>query len=305
MGQLINGQWRSQDQLTNLKGEFKRTASVFVGNLPQAPQSPSQYLLIASRACPWAHRVLLARNIKGLSALEVHYAPPELGEQGWRMPSSLTSTLQSSTLQGEWVHTLYTHTHPTYTGRVTLPLLWDQKAGHLLSNDSTELLWWLLESWPQLTPSPSQLSIKPISSEAERAEIQGALQWITSKVTNGPYRAIFSTHQALYEENVVAFFEALDVVEERLQRQPFFMGESLSACDLTLFPTLYRLELAYRTHLKCALKRLSDYPALTRYTQQLSAYPEFFSTLNPHEVEVHYGRSVPKQAHVTLEPALR
>ena len=161
MGQLINGQWRSRDELTNLKGEFKRSASVFVGHLPHAPDHSSRYLLIASRACPWAHRVLLTRNLKGLSVLEVHYAPPELGEEGWRLPSSLTSTLQSETLQSEWVHTLYTHTHPTYTGRVTLPLLWDREKGQVLSNDSNELLWWLIEAWPQLTPSPSSLTLQP------------------------------------------------------------------------------------------------------------------------------------------------
>jgi putative glutathione S-transferase len=298
MGQLINGLWTSTDQLTNEQGEFERTLSAFHGNLPLKPNSLSRYLLIASGACPWAHRVLLSLSLMQVKDVAIHYTSPLLGEGGWLIPTSLQEEFQKT-----WLYELYQVSFPNYTGRVTLPLLWDRELGRIVSNDSIELLTFFMYEWKDLIIPHELMKHDPQrvnNHDPIAKESQTWVKWITEHINNGPYKAIFTESQEQYEKHVIQFFEALDYVDKHLQTRKFFLGDYLSICDLCLFPTLYRLDIAYRPHLKCSLKSLADYPSLTQYTQRLIELPEVRLTLNPGDVETHYRDSVPKQNHKEL-----
>lgn len=297
MGQLVNGEWITQDVLTDQQGEFHRTPSAFIGKLPSLPVQLNRFLLIASRACPWAHRVIIAIKLLKIDNLQIEYSPPLLGAEGWLLPETAQSRLQMT-----WVHELYKHSHPNYTGRVTLPLFVDQNTNAILSNDSTELLLALSQTWrEQGVLGTTDNTRLPLLNHAELADVQEWQRWITSKISNGPYRAIFTEHQPQYEANVLQFFGSLDLVEERLKTRTFFMGEQMTLCDLCLFPTLCRFH-AYGSYLKCRLKTLSEYPELSRYTSLLMSIPEISETVSLEEINLHYHRSVPKQPHVTLLP---
>ena len=184
-----------------------------------------------------------------------------------------------------------------------MPLLWDREHNRIISNDSGELLthfvYTLRRKSVPIEPHHSANLIQEVDSTLIE-EMHTWQYWITSHINNGPYRAIFAEHQSTYESNILRFFSALDVVEDRLNTREFFMGDQLTLCDLMLFPTLYRMEIAYQKYLKCTFKSLSDYPALLRYTERLKEHPIFAETLSPEEIDIHYGRSVPKKDHHEL-----
>ena len=241
MGQLLNGVWTHDDQLTDNKGEFQRTVSAFQGKLPQKIKSLSDYIMIVSRACPWAHRVTLARELMGFHDIEVYYADPLLGEEGWNLPKSIQISYEMT-----WIHELYRFSSPLYSGRVTLPLLIERANKKILSNDSGEMLLFFVHHWQAFAQYSSTAKENFDQSEfnlVPQNRIKDILTWqawITSKVSNGPYRACFAKEQFQYEKNIRDYFEALDLVEARLSEQPFFMGRELTICDLSLFASLSR-----------------------------------------------------------------
>ena len=304
MGQLVQGRWRPQDHLTNREGAYHKASSGFIGEVSQAlialrAQAPnidayhaslsayfSRFTLFGSLACPWVHRVLLARALGPVGeALTCCLVSGEFGEEGWRLPPERHPLPSASS----YVHSLYTHTNPTYTGRVTLPLLWDNAAQRIISNDSSELM--------------RALCAYRLSPPERLEELTREAAWLQSEVNIAPYRAGFAATQALYEQTVQKLFEALDQLEARLQSAgPYLLGEHLSELDLRLLPTLVRFDVAYVSHFKCNLKRITDYPALSAYLKRLCALPSVRETIDLHEIKRHYFRSVPKNDHLPLGP---
>jgi len=304
VGYLVEGQWCHAEQLTPSGVAYQKASSRFVGEVSRAVaelrQSSadesgyiealrayfSRFTLFASLACPWVHRVLLARALGPVGeALRCRWISGEFGEEGWRLPLEL----HPLTGRPPYVHSLYTHTHPQHTGRVTLPLLWDHQEERLVSNDSGELMRALGGS---LLAPPDEL---------QELDLEAA--WLQSELNIAPYRAGFASTQAHYEQAVLGLFQVLDQLEERLERgEAFLRGAQLSELDLRLLPTLVRFDIAYVTHFKCNLKRLVDYPALSAYLRRLCVIPAVRETIDLDEVKLHYFKSVPKNDHVPLGP---
>lgn len=298
LGQLVQGRWISQAQLVEQGGRYEKSRSLFIGNLDHLIKGSgeraeeierllSHCQLIVSLGCPWAHRVLLAQRFGMFGgSLEVMVVPPELGEEGWALPEA-----QSPVKGGApFVHSLYTASFSEYTGRVTLPLLWDRETHTILSNDSAELM--SLIGGAALKPSP-------LSEEVERWN-----SWLQSNLNIGPYRAGFAGSQALYEEAVLALFETLDIIEAHLATRSYMCGEQLTESDLRLLPTLVRFDVAYYHHFKCNLKPLSAYPAISAYLARLCAKPEVRETISIEHIKRHYFRSVPRNDHLPIGPQL-
>lgn len=300
MGQLVGGVWRGADQLLHTaEGRYERTASVLIGQLDDAPLlERRRYALFASRACPWAHRVLLTRALCGLEArLPLVEVNPELGEEGWALGPG-----QSPLGDGAaWVHALYTRSCPHYTGRVTLPLLWDEERGVAVSNDSAEMMRFLQRSAAALPGEACATDLRP---PALLAELSALCAWLQSDVNNTPYRAGFAQTQALYEEAVFALFDSLDALEHRLAARRFLCGEVFTEADVRLFPTLVRFDVAYYAHFKCNLRRLAEYPHISRYLRDVYRHPGVSRTVDFVAIKRHYFRSVPKNDHVPLGPLL-
>lgn len=300
MGQLVAGEWLGGDQLQGASGRYERTSSQFIGQLSDSPPlEHGRYVLFVSRACPWAHRVLLTRALCGLEPLlPLVEVSPELGAEGWALAPG-----QSPLTEGpSWVHTLYTRSCPQYTGRVTLPLLWDSERERVLSNDSTELMRFLQAS---AAASPTAFG-RPVDLAPAHLldELTPLCAWLQSDVNNGPYRAGFAQTQALYEEAVFALFDSLDILDHRLATRRFLCGDALTEADVRLFPTLIRFDVAYYSHFKCNLRRLAEYPHLTRYLRELYRHPKVSKTVDVVAIKRHYFRSVPKNDHIPLGPLM-
>jgi putative glutathione S-transferase len=300
MGQLVAGEWLGGDQLQGASGRYERTPSVFIGRLSgAAPLERRRYVLFMSRACPWAHRVLLTRALCGLEPLlPVVELSPELGAEGWSLAPG-----QSPLTEGaSWLHTLYTHSCAEYTGRVTLPLLWDVEQGCVVSNDSAELMRFLQAS---AAASPTAFG-RPVDLSPAHLhdELAPLCAWLQSDVNNAPYRAGFARTQALYEEAVFALFDSLDILDHRLASRRFLCGEALTEADVRLFPTLIRFDVAYYSHFKCNLRRLADYPHLARYLRELYRQSRVPKTVDLVAIKRHYFRSVPKNDHIPLGPLM-
>ncbi len=304
MGQLVVGQWISADKLQDALGRYERTTSMFIGQLETADTlDRRRYVLFASRACPWAHRVLLVRSLCGLERLlPTTEVSPELGEEGWSLTAGQSPLCEGSS----WVHTLYTRSCANYTGRVTLPLLWDAERGRIISNDSSEMLRFLLRSVSSCSLPLGLHRAQPLDLTPEPLlpELNALCAWMQSDVNNAPYRAGFARTQALYEEAVFGLFDSLDILNHRLAARRFLCGDELTEADVRLFPTLVRFDVAYYGHFKCNLRRLAEYPHLARYMREVYRYPGVAKTVDFVAIKRHYFRSVPKNEHIPLGPEL-
>lgn len=298
LGQLINGTWVRDDKLTKEDGTYEKTRSLFIGNVHELIAHPGtkreetktllrQCSLFVSLGCPWAQRVLMARRLGECGdELKVIMISPEFGDEGWSLPAD------AHPLKGAppYVHSLYTRSYARYTGRVTLPLLWDRKNERIISNDSAELT--RLLGGAQLCP-PQLIN-----------EINSWNLWLQSHLNLGPYRAGFAESQQGYEDAVKDVFAALDLVEDQLSKQPYLCGELLTESDLRLLPTLIRFDVAYYTHFKCNIRSLTSYPAISTYLRRMCTLEEIKSTISIEDIKRHYFRSVPKNEHIPIGPNL-
>lgn len=295
---LVEGKW-SEDwqpvQATDAKGGFVRQASGFrnwvtpdgsAGPTGEAgfPAEPGRYHLYVALTCPWASRTLIARRLKGLEAVvSVSVVEPALSDQGWRFgdyPGSDRDPLLGAT----YLHELYSAAEPTYTGRATVPVLWDKKRRTIVNNESAEILRMLNAGFGDL--ARGDLDLYP---EDLRAEIDALNDSIYPRLNNGVYRAGFATTQVAYEEAFGEVFAALDELEARLAAGgPYLFGDRFTETDIRLFVTLVRFDAAYHGLFKCNLRRIADYPALSAYLARVLALPGVRETVSIDHIKRGY-----------------
>lgn len=304
MGQLVDGVW--QDTWYDTKstgGEFRRENASFRNWVTEdgspGPSGkggfraePGRYHLYVSYACPWAHRTLIMRALKGLENMiglsVVHW---RMMENGWTFEPG-PGVIPDPAVDARYLHQVYTAAEPRFTGRVTVPLLWDKQEQTIVSNESAEIIRMFNRAFDAVGAQAGDY----LPSELE-AEIDRLNEWIYQDVNNGVYRAGFATSQEAYEKAVLALFKALDGLEERLASRPYLCGDRLTEADVRLFPTLYRFDAVYVGHFKCNIRRLADYPNLWAYTRRIYQTDAIRGTTNMMHAKHHYYES-----HRTINP---
>lgn len=289
MGLLIDGEWHDEWYDTNkTKGRFDRKASSFrkwveADKAAPFPAEPGRYHLYVSLACPWAHRTLIVRKLKRLeNVIGVSTVRAEMLEHGWEFGDGLGSTPDA--INGAHkLHELYVKTEPNYTGRVTVPVLWDTRTSQIVNNESSEILRMFnsaFDAW-----GDGAVDLYP---EALRSEIDEVNERVYHSINNGVYRCGFATSQSAYDEAASDLFEALDEMEARLATRRYLLGDVITEADWRLFVTLARFDAVYYSHFKCNIKALRDYPSLWGYTRDLFQYPGVAETLDLDHVKIHY-----------------
>lgn len=295
MGMLIEGQWVEQSlEALSKNGEFVReSAQLRDWITPDGAPGPGgeqalvarggRFHLYVSLACPWAHRALLMRKLKGLEQLiGVSVTSPLMLSQGWSYIEEEGSS--GDPVNGVRYHReLYTLTDPDYTGRVTVPVLWDCHQGRIVNNESADVMRILNTAFNDLTGN--ELDLYPPSL---RSEIDALNERIYERVNNGVYKTGFASEQRVYEKHFDALFEILDELEALLATRRYLAGEFLTEADLRLFPTLLRFDAVYYGHFKCNLRRLEDYPCLSGYLRELFQWPQVAETVNMDHIKRHY-----------------
>ena len=265
---MVQGVWRDIPRdFKSTGGAFVRPETFFRDRVALADAEPGRFCLYVSRACPWAHRTIIVRAFARLEKrLPVHYADPYMGENGWKFESGGI----------QYLHQLYARARPDYTGRVSVPVLWDEREKRIVNNESSEII---------------RMMGTDLYPEKLRKEIDAVNERVYWTVNNGVYRAGFATAQDKYDEAVVALFATLDWLEKRLAKRRWLCGAKLTEADVRLFTTLIRFDAVYYSHFKCNLRRLTDYPNLWRYTRRFYALPGVARTVDLAEIKSHYYRS--------------
>jgi putative glutathione S-transferase len=285
MGMMVEGVWRDIPRDTkSTGGAFVRPESAFrdwVSNEKEAsfPPAKGRYQLYVARSCPWAHRTLVVRALKGLEkAIAVFYAAPDMFENGWQFNGGGI----------RYLYELYAKARPDYTGRVTVPVLWDSKTGRIVNNESSEIIRMLNREFDAFATR----KLDDLYPANLRKQIDRVNDRVYRTVNNGVYRAGFATAQDKYEQAVTELFSTLDWLEKRLARRRWLCGERFTEADVRLFTTLVRFDAVYYSHFKCNLRRLIDYPRLWRYTRRIYALPGVAHTVDLGEIKAHYYRSM-------------
>jgi putative glutathione S-transferase len=299
MGKLIDGEWHDVWYDTDSTGgRFERTTAPFrnwvtADGAPGPsgeggfPAAAGRYHLYVSLACPWAHRTLILRALKGLEeTISVSVVHWRMLENGWTFEDG-PGVIPDPVLGADFMHQLYTHVVPDYTGRVTVPVLYDLERDTIVSNESAEIIRMLNSAFDGL-PGVREGDYSPASL---RAEIDAINAPIYDTVNNGVYKAGFATAQDVYEEAARALFSTLDDLEERLSRQRWLVGDRFTEADVRLFTTLVRFDPVYHGHFKCNLARLQDYPALWGYTREIAQMPAVRGTIDLQHIQRHYYES--------------
>ena len=290
MGLLVEGVWHDQWYDTNSTGgRFERSEAQF-RNFVEAESNArfsaesGRYHLYVSYACPWAHRTLIFRQLKGLAPhISVSVVDPLMLEHGWEFgPSPLNDGLYGL----EYLHQLYTKANPQYSGRVTVPVLWDKQLQTVVSNESADIIRMFNSSFNQLTGN--HLDLYPA---ALADSIDAVNQRVYHRINNGVYKCGFATSKEPYEEAFTELFTELDQLETLLGKQKFLAGEQVTEADWRLFTTLIRFDAVYYSHFKTNRQRISDYPHLSAYTRALYQHPGIAETVVMDHIKTHYYAS--------------
>ena len=284
MGVLIEGVWRDEDlpQETSAGGEFKRVESRFRDRITADGSSgfgaeAGRYHVYAAWNCPWAHRVLLFLVLKQLqNHISVAYADPALREQGWTFPEDQANGFR-------YLYQAYQAADARYTGKVTVPTLWDRKRRTIVNNESSEIIRMLNGEFKGIAGDDTDYY-----PPALRGEIDRMNDFVYAKINNGVYRCGFAKTQEAYEAAYDGLFDALDELDSRLGRQPYLVGNRLTEADWRLFPTLVRFDPAYFSVFRCNKKRIADYPNLSRYLAELYRMPGIAATVKPRHYVIGY-----------------
>lgn len=304
MGLLIDGVWHDQWYNTSSTGgRFMRKAAQF-RNWITTDGSPGptgtggfkaesgRYHLYVSYACPWAHRTLIFRALKGLEGTipisVVHWL---MGERGWTFAAG-EGTIADPIFNASYLYEVYTHADANYTGRVTVPVLWDKHTQTIVNNESSEIIRMLNSAFDGVGAKPGDYY-----PETLRDEIDPLNERIYSTVNNGVYKCGFATTQAAYEEAIKPLFDTLDWLDQRLSTQRYLTGDRVTEADWRLFTTLVRFDPVYVGHFKCNLKRIVDYPHLWGYVRDLYQTPGVAETIDFWHIKGHYY-----QSHSTINP---
>lgn len=303
MGLLIEGRWHDQWYESSKDGAFQRETAQRRNWVTRDGQpGPSgeggfeaqagRYHLYVSLACPWAHRTLIMRALKGLDSLiDVSVVSWLMGENGWTFDTSLGST--GDGLDGlTFLHQRYTCETPDYTGRVTVPVLWDKQRKRIVSNESAEIIRMFNSAFDELTGNALDFYPQP-----HRFAIDALNDRIYPAVNNGVYRAGFATSQGAYEKAFDELFAELDQLEALLAGQRYLIGEYMTEADIRLFTTLIRFDAVYFGHFKCDLRRIIDYPNLSNWLREMYQWPGIAPTVDIYHIQHHYYAS-----HKTINP---
>ena len=294
-GLLEKGTWK-QDDLSRISkdGHFIRPPTTFRNFVtPDGSPGPSgeggfpaeknRYHLYVSLACPWAHRTLIFRKLKKLDdVISVSVVEALMGKDGWEFGTGPGATLD--TVNGKaLLRDIYTLSSPSYSGRVSVPVLWDKKRHVIVNNESSEIIRMLNSAFAAFTDVHTDYYPAEL-----RAEIDALNDVIYTTVNNGVYRSGFATTQAAYEEAARAVFATLDRLEQRLSRQRYLAGARMTEADWRLFTTLIRFDAVYYSHFKCNVRRIIDYPNLSNYLRDLYQVPGVAETVSLDHIKRHY-----------------
>jgi putative glutathione S-transferase len=297
MGKLVEGEWKDAWYETKSHGgRFVRADSAFRdwiradGSTRYTPEA-GRYHLYVSLACPWAHRTLIYRKLKGLEhAISVSVVDPLMASEGWELdPSAKPGPVADATRLWE----VYTAADPTYTGRVTVPVLWDREHGTIVNNESSEIIRMFDAEFAGV--ADDSVSMRPFEL---RDDIDRLNEYIYPRINNGVYRCGFATTQEAYEEAFGELFEALDTIEARLSTRRYLLGDCITEADWRLFTTLVRFDAVYVGHFKCNRNRIADFDNLSGYLRDLYQVPGVAETVSFDHIKQHYYRS-----HTTINPS--
>jgi putative glutathione S-transferase len=305
MGQLVEGVWKTDWYDTARSGgRFVRSTAGFRNWItPDGAPGPSgtggfraepgRYHLYVSYACPWAHRTLISRALKGLEeVIGVSTVHPDMLADGWTFATDFPGATGDRLHGLPFLRDLYLRADDRVSGRVTVPVLWDRERDTIVSNESSEIIRMFNSAFDHLTGNHDDYWPAPL-----RAEIEAVNARVYDTVNNGVYRAGFATTQAAYDEAVTAVFESLDWLEARLGRNRYLMGERITEADWRLATTLFRFDPVYHLHFKCNRRRLIDYPNLWAYARELYQWPGVAGTVRFDHIVRHYHFS-----HESLNP---
>jgi len=298
MGRMIDGRWHAGKVTEDsADGAFKRQDAGFRdwvtadgGPGPDGqqgwPAAKGRYHLYVSYACPWAHRTLIVRALKGLEdMIGVSVVDPVMLEQGWTFETERGGT--GDPLHGaDFLWQLYARARDGYTGKVTVPVLWDRERETIVSNESAEIIRMLTQAWDGLGAKPGDFY-----PAEHRAAIDAINADVYDRVNNGVYKAGFATTQSAYEEAVLPLFETLDRLEALLAKQDWLVGTRMTEADIRLFTTLVRFDPVYVGHFKCNIRRIVDYPALEAYLERILSDPAIAETVHLDHIQTHYYAS--------------
>ncbi|SNY92686.1 putative glutathione S-transferase [Cohaesibacter sp. ES.047] len=304
MGLLVDGKWHDQWYDTkSTGGRFVRKESAFRNWITSdGSAGPSgeagfkaeagRYHLYVSLACPWAHRTLIFRALKGLEdMISVSVVNPYMAEHGWTFDPA-EGVVADPFFSADYLHQIYTKADPDYTGRVTVPVLWDKQKGTVVSNESAEIIRMFNTAFDGIGAAEGDYY-----PEDDRDEIDEINERVYNTVNNGVYKSGFATTQEAYEEAVMPLFESLDWLEDILSKSRFLLGDHQTEADWRLFTTLVRFDPVYVGHFKCNIRRIEDYPNLSNYVRDLYQTPGVAGTVNLDHIKQHYYSS-----HETINP---
>ncbi len=288
--------WQSQ---IDKGGEFQRRPTTFRNAVTDDASGtfvvePNRYHLYVSMACPWAHRTLITRVLKGLQdVITVDVVDTLLAEQGWTFGGQEPGATGDRVNGFRILREAYQASAAGYAGAVTVPVLWDKQTKQIVNNESSEIIRQFNGAFQALAKHP-EVDLYPAHLQTQIDEVN---TWVYSDVNNGVYRCGFARSQEAYERAATALFAALDRLEVLLSKSRFLTGNTLTEADIRLFPTLVRFDLVYHTHFKCNLRRLSDYPNLWGFTRDIFGLPGVADTVNVTHIKHHYFRS-----HTSINP---
>jgi glutathionyl-hydroquinone reductase len=289
MGYLSKGEWREGWYDTSkTAGEFIRADSQFrdavtANGASGYPAEAGRYHLYVSLACPWAHRTLIFRKLKKLEdVISVSVVDPVITEGGWAFRDGFTDTVNGFAFLRE----AYVQVNPDYSGRVTVPVLWDKQTRRIVNNESAEIIRMLNSEFNAFTPVKTDFY-----PAALRREIDDINAFVYERINNGVYKAGFAGSQRVYESAVARLFAALDEIEQRLGQSRYLVDDTLTEADWRLFTTLIRFDAVYVTHFKCNLRRIEDYPNLSNYLRDLYQVPGVAETVDFDHIKRHYFMS--------------
>lgn len=294
MGLLVDGQWHDKWYDTSQSGgRFERSEAQF-RNWVTADGSAGEtgkggfkaesgrYHLYVSYACPWAHRTLIFRKLKGLEEhISVSAVAPEMLSNGWEFRPG--TDLADPLFNQRFLHEIYTKAAADYSGRVTVPILWDKQKNTIVSNESADIIRMLNSAFNEITGN--SLDFYP---EQLHSDIDAINDFVYDNVNNGVYKAGFATTQSAYEEAFDALFKALDALEQKLAGRRYLVGTHLTEADWRLFTTLVRFDAVYVGHFKCNQKRIVDYPNLWNFVRELYQVPGVAETVRMDHIKTHY-----------------
>ena len=305
MGLLVDGQWHDKWYDTDSTGgEFKRSESQFRNFITADGSAGStgkggfkaeagRYHLYVCLACPWAHRTLIFRALKGLeNMIDVSVVDYFMGESGWTFDQEHDDIVSDDLYGLDYLYELYIKADDNYSGRVTVPVLWDKKQDTIVSNESADIIRMLNSAFDDIGAKPGDYYPNDLHHKIDEINKR-----VYSDINNGVYKAGFATEQSVYEKHVKNLFAALDWVEAILAENRYLTGEHITEADWRLFTTLIRFDAVYHGHFKCNLKQLTDYPNISGYVLELYQIPGIAETVNMKHIQAHYYTS-----HPTINP---